>query len=182
MYLSVHTYMYMYDYVCMTNVLLATFVDMCLCLFPWQCLQYGINRFHTLNEFCVICDKKHVIESGLIKVCHLALKYMYYASIPSQSSYKWLGKYVAFFYSKFTQRWCMAKLWCYLAPSHRVHDDTCTPCVLYMRHVCIGCLAPVHVIMYCTMSNMHDTCFPSAPCSRVCVQGSCVCLPSRCWE
>ncbi|XP_064390891.1 protein mono-ADP-ribosyltransferase PARP8-like [Halichondria panicea] len=34
-----------------------------------QCLQYGLNRICTLNEFCVICDERHIIETGLIKPC-----------------------------------------------------------------------------------------------------------------
>ena len=31
-------------------------------------MQYALNRVRSLNEFCVICDEIHVIESGLIKV------------------------------------------------------------------------------------------------------------------
>lgn len=34
-----------------------------------QCMQYALNRVRSLNEFCVICDEIHVIESGLIKPC-----------------------------------------------------------------------------------------------------------------
>lgn len=33
-----------------------------------QVLRYALNRLQSLNEFCVICDEKHVLESGLIKV------------------------------------------------------------------------------------------------------------------
>lgn len=34
-----------------------------------QVVRYALNRLHSLNEFCVICDEKHVLESGLIKPC-----------------------------------------------------------------------------------------------------------------
>ena len=34
-----------------------------------QVVRYALNRLQSLNEFCVICDEKHVLESGLIKVC-----------------------------------------------------------------------------------------------------------------
>ena len=33
-----------------------------------QIVRYALNRLQSLNEFCVICDEKHVLESGLIKV------------------------------------------------------------------------------------------------------------------
>lgn len=33
-----------------------------------QCMQYALNRIPSLNEFCVICDERHVLETGLIKV------------------------------------------------------------------------------------------------------------------
>ena len=35
----------------------------------FQCMQYALNRIRSLNEFCVICDERHVLETGLIKVC-----------------------------------------------------------------------------------------------------------------
>ena len=38
-----------------------------------QLVRYALNRLQSLNEFCVICDDKHVVESGLIKVCYLRL-------------------------------------------------------------------------------------------------------------
>jgi poly [ADP-ribose] polymerase 6/8 len=34
-----------------------------------QVVRYALNRLKSLNEFCVICDEKHVLESGLIKPC-----------------------------------------------------------------------------------------------------------------
>ena len=33
-----------------------------------QVVRYALNRLKSLNKFCVICDEKHVLESGLIKV------------------------------------------------------------------------------------------------------------------
>jgi len=33
-----------------------------------QVVRYALNRLQSLNEFCVICDEKHVLETGLIKV------------------------------------------------------------------------------------------------------------------
>ena len=38
-----------------------------------QCMQYILNRIRSLNEFCVICDERHVLETGLIKVVHKGL-------------------------------------------------------------------------------------------------------------
>lgn len=35
--------------------------------FP-QCMEYALKRFRSLNEFCVICDERHVLETGMIKV------------------------------------------------------------------------------------------------------------------
>ncbi|CAI8052909.1 Protein mono-ADP-ribosyltransferase PARP6 [Geodia barretti] len=34
-----------------------------------QVVRYALNRLKSLNKFCVICDEKHVLESGLIKPC-----------------------------------------------------------------------------------------------------------------
>lgn len=34
-----------------------------------QFLQYALNRIHSLNEFCVICDERHIVETGLLKPC-----------------------------------------------------------------------------------------------------------------
>ena len=34
-----------------------------------QCMKYALNRIRSLNEFCVICDERHVLETGLLKVC-----------------------------------------------------------------------------------------------------------------
>ncbi|KAL5481314.1 hypothetical protein EMCRGX_G021450 [Ephydatia muelleri] len=34
-----------------------------------QFLTYALNRLKSLNEFCVICDERHVLETGLLKPC-----------------------------------------------------------------------------------------------------------------
>jgi hypothetical protein len=34
-----------------------------------QIMKYLLNRIPSLNEFCVICDERHVLETGLIKPC-----------------------------------------------------------------------------------------------------------------
>lgn len=33
-----------------------------------QCMRYALNRMRSLSEFCVICDERHVLEVGLLKV------------------------------------------------------------------------------------------------------------------
>lgn len=48
--------------ICITTTLYSEFY-----VFP-QCMQYILNRIRSLNEFCVICDERHVLETGLIKV------------------------------------------------------------------------------------------------------------------
>lgn len=32
-------------------------------------MEYILQRIKTLNEFCVICDERHVFECSLLKVC-----------------------------------------------------------------------------------------------------------------
>ena len=41
-----------------------------------QVVRYTLNRLKSLNEFCVICDEKHILEFGLIKVCFLCVVVM----------------------------------------------------------------------------------------------------------
>uniref|UniRef100_A0A1X7VCV3 Uncharacterized protein n=1 Tax=Amphimedon queenslandica TaxID=400682 RepID=A0A1X7VCV3_AMPQE len=32
-------------------------------------MKYTLNRIPSLNEFCVICDERHVLETGLLRPC-----------------------------------------------------------------------------------------------------------------
>ena len=31
-------------------------------------MKYTLNRIPSLNEFCVICDERHILETGLLRV------------------------------------------------------------------------------------------------------------------
>jgi len=35
-------------------------------------MLYAAKRLNSLNEFCVVCDERHLFEnSSMLKVCHL---------------------------------------------------------------------------------------------------------------
>ena len=36
-------------------------------------MKYTLNRIPSLNEFCVICDERHILETGLLRVIILLI-------------------------------------------------------------------------------------------------------------
>jgi len=43
-----------------------------------QSMQYAAQRLDTLNEFCVVCDERHLFEnSSMLKVCSFITSYSY---------------------------------------------------------------------------------------------------------
>ena len=79
MYIHVHVHVYMHVHVCSSDVYVHVRRPLCPLQahkktpglekgFLVQVVRYALNRLQSLNEFCVICDEKHVLETGLIKV------------------------------------------------------------------------------------------------------------------
>ena len=57
-------------------------------------MEYILQRIKTLNEFCVICDERHIFECSLLKVCNVQVFESLVMSFLSYSRVYVLGRFV----------------------------------------------------------------------------------------